>query len=247
MCGRYLIDDEAFDIQEIIAAAERNAHIFGAAVGAGVSAATGNATSTCNAAGVNNVTSVSNTSAVSNATDYGIDSPVWPTFRSGEIFPGNVAPVLAAEREARFMLWGFPNLMPGKRPLINARSETAAVKRTFSDAMASRRCLVPASGYYEWKTIGKKHKEKYEFTLPDRETMYMAGIYSREGQFAILTRAASPSTSKIHDRMPVILPKILSDVWLSESADVILEALTELQSRHIPGKNEKAVQMSMFN
>jgi len=223
MCGRYLIDDEAFDLREIIAAAERNAHVFGAGVG--------------NAAG--------NTAA--NATGYGLEDPVWPTFRSGEIFPGNIAPVLAAEHEARFMLWGFPNLIAGKRPLINARSETAAVKRTFSDAMASRRCLVPASGYYEWKTIGKKHKEKYEFTLSDRETMYMAGIYSPENQFAILTRAASPSTGDIHDRMPVILPKTLGDVWLNESPDVILDALTELQSRHIPGKNEKAVQMSMFN
>ena len=227
MCGRYLIDDEAFDLREIIAAAERNAHVLEA--GASY------------APGVNNAVGVGNVAADS------FEDPVWPAFRSGEIFPGNVAPVIAAEREARFMLWGFPNLIVGKRPLINARSETAAVKRTFSDAMASRRCLVPASGYYEWKTIGKKHKEKYEFTLPDRETMYMAGIYSRANQFAILTRAASPSTGNIHDRMPVILPKTLGDVWLSESPDVILEALTELQSRHIPGKNEKAVQMSMFN
>ena len=236
MCGRYLIDDEAFDLREIIAAAERNAHIFSAATGA-----------TATAAGNTAVNAAVNTTSAGNTTGYGFDSPMWPVFRSGEIFPGNVAPVLDAEREARFMLWGFPSPIAGKRPLINARSETAAVKRTFSEAMVSRRCLVPASGYYEWKTLGKKHKEKYEFTLPDRETMYMAGIYSRANQFAILTRAASPSTGDIHDRMPVILPKTLGDVWLSESTDVILDALTELQSRHIPGKNEKAVQMSMFN
>ena len=229
MCGRYLIDDEAFDLREIIAAAERNAHVFNAA------------STAVNAAAMNGA------AATGNTTGYAFDNPVWPAFRSGEIFPGNVAPVLDAEREARFMLWGFPSPITGKRPLINARSETAAVKRTFSDAMASRRCLVPASGYYEWKTLSKKHKEKYEFTLPDRETMYMAGIYTRANQFAILTRAASPSTGDIHDRMPVILPKTLGDVWLSESPDVILDALTELQSRHIPGKNEKAAQMSMFN
>ena len=237
MCGRYLIDDEAFDLREIIAAAERNAHVFGA--GAGVGNATVNTAA--------NITGNTAANATGDTAVGGFEGPVWPTFRSGEIFPGNIAPVLDAQREARFMLWGFPNLMPGKRPLINARSETAAVKRTFCDAMASRRCLVPASGYYEWKTIGKKHKEKYEFTLPDRETMYMAGIYSRADQFAILTRAASPSTGDIHDRMPVILPKKLGDVWLRESMDVILEALTQLQSRHIPGKNEKAAQMSMFN
>ena len=238
MCGRYLIDDEAFDLREIIAAAERNAHVLKDGAG-GLS----NGVVFKDGAGIG----AGNTAGIVNASGYAFEGPPWPVFRSGEIFPGNVAPVLDAEREARFMLWGFPNLIAGKRPLINARSETAAVKRTFCDAMASRRCLVPASGYYEWKTLSKKHKEKYEFTLPDRETMYMAGIYTQANQFAILTRAASPSTGDIHDRMPVILPKTLGDVWLNESPDVILDPLTELQSRHIPGKNEKAVQMSMFN
>ena len=201
MCGRYLIDDEAFDLREIIAAAERNSQ----------------------------------------------KNPSQLAFRSGEIFPGNIAPVIDARHETRFMLWGFPSLIAGKHPHINARSETAAAKRTFSDAIASRRCLVPASGYYEWKTLGKNHKERYEFTLPDMMTMYMAGIYTEEDQFAILTRAASPSVSDIHDRMPVILTKTFGDAWLSESPDVICETLTEMQSRHIPNRSDRSMQMSLFS
>jgi putative SOS response-associated peptidase YedK len=77
-----------------------------------------------------------------------------PPFAGGEVFPGTQVPVLS-ERGAEFMLWGYP--LPWKksggtdtdgddRPLINARSETAAVKRTFREAWEKRRCLIPASG-----------------------------------------------------------------------------------------------------
>ena len=230
MCGRYLIDDEAFDIREIIAAAERNANDLRGGIAAGDRAAAGAG----NAAGDRSI------------TDDGVTTPPLPAFRYGEVFPGSIAPIVTAGHGARFMLWGFPNLMAGKQPLINARSETAAEKRTFSDAMASRRCLVPASGYYEWKSLGKNRKEKYEFTLPGRTPMYMAGIYTQGNQFAILTRAASPSVACIHDRMPVILSKTQGGVWLNETMDVIREALTELQLRFIPGKDDRLVQMSMY-
>lgn len=122
------------------------------------------------------------------------------TFNGGEIFPGTVAPVITANG-ATFMKWGIPDYT-GKRPYINSRSETAAASRTFGEAWAERRCVIPASGYYEWKAIDKKHKEKYAFTLINRETLYMAGIYSSAGQFAILTRDASPAIIEIHNRMP---------------------------------------------
>jgi len=217
MCARYLVDDEAFDINEIISAAERNIRDNGQS-----------------AAGVEN-------------TD-----PVWQGHKSGsesgcvDVFPGTYAPVLDANNNAHFMLWGFPSLMHGKQPHINARSETAAVKKTFSESMHSRRCLVPASGFYEWKALGKKHKEKYEITLPNRSSMYMAGIYSEDGRFAILTREASPSVAQIHDRMPVILPKALGEVWLCESHDVFMEALTEMQLRHIPRERPVSPQLSLF-
>ena len=152
-------------------------------------------------------------------------------FAGGEIFPGSVAPVITSGNAAQFMIWGFPSLAAGRRPHINARSETAATARTFSASMASRRCLVPASGYYEWKTLTGKKKEKYEFRLAGRTPIYMAGIYSGDaggGRFAILTREAAPALAEIHDRMPVLFTKESASVWLGGSPDAIREALTDL-------------------
>jgi len=218
MCARYLIDDDSFDINEIINAAERNIK--------------DRDLSTAGAADAD---------------------PVWQRRTDGsepgsvEVFPGTYAPVIDANNNAHFMLWGFPSLMHGKQPHINARSETAAVKKTFGESMHSRRCLVPASGFYEWKTVGKKQKEKYEITLPDRVSMYMAGIYSEDGRFAVLTRDASPSVAQIHDRMPVILPKALGELWLHESQNVFMEALTEMHLRHIPRDKPVSPQMSLFS
>jgi len=224
MCARYLVDDEAFDINEIINAAERNIRETGAVVHEGLHGDGSIVTSEHRAAG----------------------SYVAGSFRYGEIFPGTYAPVIDASQSATFMLWGFPSLMHGKQPHINARSETAGEKRTFNESMRSRRCLVPASGFYEWKTMSNKQKEKYEITLPDRASMYMAGIYSDDGRFAILTRAASPSVAGIHDRMPVILPEDLSEVWLSESPDLLEEAITEVILQHIPKVIKEPSQMSLF-
>jgi putative SOS response-associated peptidase YedK len=153
-------------------------------------------------------------------------------FRGGEIFPGVIAPVLAGTG-AGFMAWGFPGVAGG-RPLINARSETAAATRTFRDAWRERRCLVPASGYFEWKPIDSRRKEKYAFTLPSRETLYMAGIYSPSGRFAILTREAAPALAAIHSRMPVIIPKSLAGVWLRESPEVAREAILGLRFAAVP-------------
>ena len=149
------------------------------------------------------------------------------SFTGGEIFPGDSVPVITAH-ETRFMIWGYPSLAEDRRPHINARSETVATKRTFSAAMAARRCIIPASSYYEWKTLGKKQKQKYEFKLPNTEIMYIAGIYSLDYQFAILTREATTSISEIHNRMPVIIPDNLTEMWLKGCDDVLQEATTNL-------------------
>ena len=169
-----------------------------------------------------------------------------PVFSGGEVFPGSYAPVVIPGGEPQFMVWGFPSLMPGKRPHINSRSETAASAKTFSEAMALRRCLVPASGYYEWKTIGKKHKEKYVFTMPDSGLMYMAGIFSIDKKFAILTRAAAPALLGIHDRMPVILTKALTSAWLAESPDAMRGSVSDLCFELVPDSHEQPQQLSLF-
>ena len=73
------------------------------------------------------------------------------------------------------MVWGFTN--PVKKGLIiNVRAETAREKITFADSIARRRCVIPASGFYEWDT----HKAKYRFTSSDGGLLLLAGFYREE-------------------------------------------------------------------
>ena len=112
--------------------------------------------------------------------------------------------------------------------------------------MATKRCIVPASAYFEWKDLGKKKKAKYEFRLKEGSPLYMAGIYTIDGHFAILTHDAAPTMSEIHDRMPVILPKSLIDVWLKQSPEVVSQAVTDLQFVLVPTSDKKPNQLRLF-
>ncbi|MCA9100779.1 MAG: SOS response-associated peptidase [Planctomycetales bacterium] len=140
-------------------------------------------------------------------------------------------------REAVMARWGLvptwakdPN--KGNRP-INARGETAAEKPMFRTAFRSRRCLVPADGYYEWQQSGEG-KQPYFIHMRDDGPFALAGLWERwhRGEqviqsCTIITTAANPLTRPIHERMPVILPPQVYDVWLdAEFADV--DHLTEL-------------------
>lgn len=147
----------------------------------------------------------------------------------GEIFPSDKVPVQTEPGSFQPMQWGFKGY--DKRPLINARSETALEKPLFRDAMRYRRCLIPASGYYEWQSLGKQ-KIRYEFFLP-QGSLFMAGCYRLEKDnplpvFVILTRQATPAFAAIHDRMPVIIPSGLKEAWLRDSADAMQTPLTDL-------------------
>jgi len=143
----------------------------------------------------------------------------------GEIFPTNVVPIKTADGYAP-MKWGFE--MSG-RSVINARSETALEKPMFRTAMLERRCLIVASGYYEWKSEPTGPKSKYEFSVPGQSLMYLAGCYRTEKDlavpaFVILTRDAIPAFEAIHNRMPVVLDQADADEWL-QGSDVDLTGL----------------------
>ena len=92
---------------------------------------------------------------------------------SGEIFPTDIVPVQTGIGDYQPMKWGFPGFKG--RPVINARSETVLEKPMFRAHMLARRCLIPASGYYEWKKEGSK-KIKYKFYLSD-EPLFFAGLW----------------------------------------------------------------------
>jgi len=127
--------------------------------------------------------------------------------------------------ELSLMRWG---LIPswakdasGAARMINARSETAATKPAFRDALKSRRCLIPADGFYEWAKTGKT-KQPYCFEINDGQLFAFAGIWDRwrdpSGQWvkscSILTTTPNAVTSPVHDRMPVILDPDAYELWL---------------------------------
>lgn len=147
--------------------------------------------------------------------------------KMGEIFPTNTVPILGLNG-AEAMQWGFPK-WDGKGVVINARSETVHDKNMFRGSLMERRCVVPTTGFYEWRHEGGKSKEKYLFTLPGEKVLYLAAIYNIfEGdtlaRFSILTTAANESMVPYHDRMPVLLGAGERDWWISDgnSTDGIL-------------------------
>ena len=144
------------------------------------------------------------------------------------VAPTQPSPIVRTDHgERHFVLvrWG---LIPGwvKDPasftlLINARSETAAEKPAFRSAMKYRRCLVPASGFYEWRRVGKE-KQPFYIRPRDGGIVGFAGLWegwmgadgSEVDTAAILTTSANRLMAPIHDRMPVVIPPSEFDRWL---------------------------------
>lgn len=134
--------------------------------------------------------------------------------------------------------WG---LIPGwaKDPaigykMINARAETVSEKPSFRAAFRKRRCLIPASGFYEWQTAEGGKKQPFYIRLADDEPMSFAGLWERwqapDGELVetctIITTEANERISTIHHRMPAILAPDDHDLWLG--ADPPKEALLDL-------------------
>ena len=131
-------------------------------------------------------------------------------------------------REWAEMRWGLvphwaKDLSIGNR-LINARCETVAEKPSFRSAIRHRRCIVAASGFYEWK-VTSKGKFPHYVTMTDEAPVAFAGIWESwkdaEGvaleSCALLTTAANSLMETIHDRMPVILQQSDFEEWLDRS------------------------------
>lgn len=156
--------------------------------------------------------------------------------KTGEIFPGDTAPVIANSKRLEptpfAMRWGFT--MPDGRLMINARSETAAEKPLFRGSMQQRRCILPASYYFEWEKR-QREKTRYAIRPADGDMLCMAGLYRFEGnhaRFTILTRSPAEQIAFIHDRMPVILPMDAVRDWLNPAcaaADVLRAAVTDVR------------------
>jgi putative SOS response-associated peptidase YedK len=145
----------------------------------------------------------------------------------GEIFPANNVPVVYSHNGRKVLSaakWGFPGFR-NKGIIINARAETIAEKPMFKNPLVSRRCLVPANGYFEWLKNTDREKTKYLIRVREKHLFYMAGLYNMftnqsglvYAAITIITTAANPDTAFIHDRMPAILQDESTNAWLDKS------------------------------
>jgi putative SOS response-associated peptidase YedK len=201
-------------------------------------------------------------------------------FEIDDVFPGlpgpdyNVAPTVAVAavlerhdtRRLAPLVWGLvpswaKDRIIGSR-MINARLETVAEKPAFRKAFASRRCLLPADGYYEWytteaatKVLGrsvKARKQPFFIHRGDGHRLAMAGIYEiwrdpakdRDDDSAwlrtcsVITTSATDAVGHIHDRMPMVVSRSSWDAWLDPEltdpeAALALLAVTEPEALEV--------------
>jgi putative SOS response-associated peptidase YedK len=159
------------------------------------------------------------------------------------IAPTQAVPVIRQHpkepvRQVSLLGWGLiPHWSKDQRiaaSTINAKSETAATKPAFRDPLRFRRCLIPADGFYEWKTM-EGSKQPFCFEVGDGELFAFAGIWDgwrdSEGQWiktcSILTTTPNALTSTVHNRMPVILDSDSYDLWLDPGLQNV-KAISEL-------------------
>lgn len=157
--------------------------------------------------------------------------------------PTSTVPVIIAvdgERRLGTMSWGIRGERQGKQTLLfNSRLETL-VNAPSRRGVPSRRCLVPATGYYEWHTTSGV-RTPYFITDPAAETFAMAGLYDGrkhidghlEWSFSIVTTAATPDLVAIHHRRPLLLPPGQQAAWLAGTAG-LPDVLLELNGRQPP-------------
>ncbi len=156
--------------------------------------------------------------------------------RRFNVAPGDDVLAVTADREGAprgdVLRWGLvPYWAEDPRTLglklINARSETMAEKASFRDAVARRRCLVIADGFYEWEKGPDGSRRPWWVTREDGEPFAFAGLWSTWRSApdveplrtcAIVTTRASSALAHIHDRMPVMLPPGAEDTWLDHGA-----------------------------
>jgi putative SOS response-associated peptidase YedK len=146
---------------------------------------------------------------------------------TGDLVPGQTVPAVLGDGQNRLALlrWGLipswakdPSI--GRR-LFNARAETLAEKPSFKNAFKNHRCLIPASGFYEW-TGEKGKKQAIRFGLRSGEPFAFAGLYETWHPPAgeairactIVTTEPNGLIAPFHDRMPVILPQTAGRLWL---------------------------------
>jgi putative SOS response-associated peptidase YedK len=161
---------------------------------------------------------------------------------SYNVAPTNVMPIIRPAGNGRELLRAGWGLVPywlkpdqlGKQPFstINARSDRVQTAPTYREPFKKRRCLVPASGWYEWQKIDAKTKRPFHFT-PKATPFAFGGVYDvwkGDGKapitsFAIVTTAAAPSTAPYHDRMPLVIEGGQFEDWMRGPPELAAEMM----------------------
>lgn len=166
-------------------------------------------------------------------------------FESYNIAPTQHVPIIFAEDNKRTMkeaLWWLvpkwaKNPDERKYPTFNARAETAHEKATFKEPLRHKRCIIPASGFYEWQKAGSS-KQPHYILKKDDAPLGFAGLYDIwQGKLlscTILTTTANKLMATLHNRMPVILKEADYDFWL----DPEVTEVEEVQGLLIPFEGE---------
>lgn len=151
------------------------------------------------------------------------------------IAPQETVPVLKKLGEVDFLRWGYvPSFMSLKKEekgFINIRSETVTEKVSFRQNFLKNRCIIPASGYYEWKSIGRS-KQPYYIRPKEASLFAFAGLWAGE-TFGILTVPSNALLNPIHHRMPVILPVSSYVEWMDDK-----KAIETLKNLLLPMASE---------
>lgn len=174
-----------------------------------------------------------------------LTSPPLEIPKSWNVAPTQSAPIIRmvgptdSGRELAFLKWGLVPFWAADEKignsLINARGETVAEKPAFRAAFKARRCIVPVSGFYEWKRLGEKSmggKQPHYIRAAADEPLLLAGLWERwkpkdQGlfdtppleTFTIITTTPNEMMAELHDRMPVIIAPEHQTPWLTGSIE----------------------------
>jgi putative SOS response-associated peptidase YedK len=175
------------------------------------------------------------------------------------IAPTQTIPIVRANREGSRELalvrWGLvPSWAKDEKMgarMINARGETVVEKPSFRSAVKSRRCLIPADGFYEWVRTGEG-KQPHFIHFSDARVFAFAGLWERWHKASgepvdtctVITTSPNELIADLHDRMPVILPQTVYDEWL-EPAPLDADRLKEVLAPH-PALGMEAYPVSTY-
>ncbi|HCW04751.1 MAG TPA: SOS response-associated peptidase [Clostridium sp.] len=162
---------------------------------------------------------------------YNIKEKILGGIQIGENFPGSNIPVIIRKKGETFLtniLWGIKYL---NKNIINGRFETVEEKPLFKGLLEYKRCIIPASSYFEWAQKGKV-KEKMEISINDSNLISLAGIYGnfkdKSNNFyesVVILTVPAKDIESIHPRMPLIINKDLIEYWLDPSKSKIDKTL----------------------